>query len=233
MTNCNQKLMYNYLINKKKKMKKSSLISSKNYLNYIKIVIIYILFRIFFTIKTTNNNTNELHNCTNKNINDYFCGRIFVCFMYNNEASMAYIHIWRLYNYVDKFIILTSNRTFSGLSKNLSFSEFEENIKPYMNKVDIVYFNNICNKKEYPLENKIWCFENSQRDYAKTFIEKHYDPTEDDLLVVVDIDEIFTREGIEYVRKNPPKNFYHIKGSMYFPYYYHKIEDWDKGCVIR
>ena len=153
--------------------------------------------------------------------------------MYNNEASMAYIHIWRLYDYVDRFIVLISNRTFSGLPKVFTFSGFEENIRPYMNKVDIVNFNNICNKKDYPSENLIWCFENSQRDYAKTFIEEHYDPTEDDLLVVVDIDEIFTREGIEYVKKNPPKDFYHVKGSMYFPYYYHKVQDWDKGCVIR
>jgi hypothetical protein len=153
--------------------------------------------------------------------------------MYNNEASIAYIHIWRLYDYVDKFIILISNRTFSGHPKNFSFFPFEENIRPYMNKVDIVNFNNICNKKEYPSDNLFWCFEYSQRDYAKTFIEDHYSPTEDDLLVIVDIDEIFTREGIEYVKKNPPKDFYHVKGSMYFPYYYHKVQDWDKGCVIR
>ena len=153
--------------------------------------------------------------------------------MYNNEADMAYIHIWRLYEYVDKFIIMIANRTFSGISKNISFMPFEENIRPYMNKIDIVNFNNICNRKEYPSLNSIWCFENSQRDYAKTFIEKYYNPTEDDLIVVVDIDEIFTREGIQYVKKNPPIDFYFIKGSLYFPYYYHKVQNWNRGCVIR
>ena len=74
---------------------------------------------------------------TNKN----FKGRIFVSFMYNNEAEMAYIHIWRLYNYVDKFIIVISNITHSNHPKNVSFSPFEENIQPYMKKIDIINFN--------------------------------------------------------------------------------------------
>jgi len=164
-----------------------------------------------------------------KNLN----GRVFISFMYNNEAEMAYVHIWRLYDYIDKFIILVSNRTFSNNPKNFSFFPFEEKIRPYMNKIDIVNFNNICNRKEYPSVDLIWCFEKSQRDYAKIFIEEHYNPTENDLIIVVDIDEILTREGIKYIKENPPKYYYFVKGSLYFPYYYHKIQNWDVGCVIR
>ena len=77
------------------------------------------------------------------------------------------------------------------------------------------------------------CLEKSQRDYAKTFIEEHYNLTEEDLIVVVDVDEIFTREGIQYIKENPPKNYYFVKGSIYFPYYYHKVRDCDKSIVIR
>ena len=33
-----------------------------------------------------------------------FKGRIFITIVYNNEAEFAYIHVWRLYDYVDKFI---------------------------------------------------------------------------------------------------------------------------------
>ena len=169
-----------------------------------------------------------------KNYKKSFNGRIFDCFMYNNEAETAYIHIWRLYEYVDKFIILIADRTFSGLPKNYSFKPFEENLRPFMKKIDIVKLNkNICNRKEYPSYNSIWCFENSQRDYAKTYIEKHYNPTEEDLLLVVDIDEIFTKEGIEYVKQNPPKDFYFVKGSMYFPYYYLKASIVEKRYIKK
>ena len=162
-----------------------------------------------------------------------FNGRIFLCSSYNNEAEMAYIHIWRLYDYVYKFIFVTSNKTHSGLPKNVTFFPFESNIKPYMNKVDIINFNNICNLKEYPKDNFSWCIEKSQRDYAKTFIEENYNPTKNDLLIIVDIDEILTKEGIEYIKENPPNSFKIIKGTYYFPYYYHRIVNWDRGCVVR
>ena len=43
-----------------------------------------------------------------------------------------------------------------------------------MNKVNIVNFDNIRKKNKYPKVNYIQCFENSQRDYSKFFIEKNY-----------------------------------------------------------
>ena len=33
--------------------------------------------------------------------------------------------------------------------------------------------------------------------------------------------------------KNPPKDFYFIKGSFYFPYYYHRLDDCDRSIIIR
>ena len=32
------------------------------------------------------------------------------------------------------------------------------------------------------------------------------------LLIVADLDEILTREGIQYIKQHPPNNFYFIKG---------------------
>ena len=167
------------------------------------------------------------------NFSSHYDGRIFLCTLYNNEAEMAYIHIWRLYNYVYKFIIVTNNITYTGNPKNITFKPFEKDIQPYMDKVEVVYFNNVCNKKEYPKKNRVWCNELSQRDYAKIFIEEHFSPTEKDLLIIADIDEILTREGINYIKHNPPKEYYFLKGTVYFPYYYHKLEDWNKSLVIR
>ena len=190
---------------------------------YKKIFFILFLFilNIIMFIQTRNNNNTSIY------------GRYFLCTLYNNEAEMAYIHLWRLYDYVDRFIIIVSNITHSGSPKNNTFKEFEQTIRPYMNKVDIVNFNNVYNKKQYPSSDPIWCIEMSQRDYAKTFIEEKYSPTEYDILIVVDLDEILTREGIEYIKKNPPKTLYFIKGAMYFPYFYHKVENWDRSFVVR
>ena len=183
-----------------------------------KICILFILIILYILPQISHNNSS--------------IKRIFMCTTYNNEAETVYILIWRLYDYVDKFIIVVSNMTHSGLPKNITFKSFEKDIQPYMDKVDIVNFNNICNRKEYPDVNMAFCIEPSQRDYAKTYIEEKYNPTENDLLIVADLDEIITREGIEYVKKHPPKYFYCLKGSMYYPYYYHKVQDWYWAYVI-
>ena len=42
-----------------------------------------------------------------------------------------------------------------------------------------------------------------------------------------------TREAIKYIKKNPPKDYYFIKGTLYFPYFYHGLENWDRGVVVR
>ena len=160
-------------------------------------------------------------------------GRFFMCYLYNNEAELLYIQLWRLYDYIDKFIIIVSNRTISGVPKNVTFKSFEKNIKKYRKKIDVVYFNNICNKNEYPKIPELRCFQQSQRDYAKTFIEEKYNPTEKDILIIADIDEILTREGIKYIKKNPPNIFYFIHGSLYFPYYYHRVSEWDRSFAVR
>jgi len=203
---------------------------------HFKIIFVLILCTLHIILYSSVLNLNAIYNIFKDIIiysynNSY--DRIFLCTLYNNEAEMAYIHIWRLYDYIDRFIIVTSNITHSGLPKVISFEPFEQNISQYMNKVDIVNFDNICNKNKYPKVNYVWCIEKSQRDYAKFFIEKNYNPSENDLLIVVDIDEILTREGIEYIRNNPPNSFKFIKGTYYFPYYYHRIRDWNKGYVVR
>jgi hypothetical protein len=93
-----------------------------------------------------------------------------------------------------------------------------------LSKIEKEIINN--NNKENIIKEK-------QSFVIKTYIEEHYNPTEDDLLIVTDLDEIITKEGIKYVMENPPKDYYYIKGSMYFPYYYHKVDNWNKGFIIR
>jgi len=53
-----------------------------------------------------------------------------------------------IYDFIDKFILVTSNITHSNQPKNFTFKSFEKNIQQYMDKIDIVNFNNVCNKIE-------------------------------------------------------------------------------------
>ena len=55
----------------------------------------------------------------------------------------------------------------------------------------------------------------SQREYAKIYIEKHYNPTNKVPIKVEDLDEILTGEGIKYVIKYQTKYFYFLKWTIY------------------
>ena len=159
--------------------------------------------------------------------------RIFDTWMYNNEAEMAYIRLWRLYDYVDAFIICVSNISHSGAPKRLSFKPFGEDIKKYQKKIHIVYV-----PKDYcdPANNQnshAWCVEKSQRDYAINYIEKTFHPTTNDIILVSDVDEIFTRDAVKFIANHPPLEFYLVPGVTYFPYYFHYLDDWHFSLAVR
>ena len=196
--------------------------------------IIFILLILYFIVIQKILKINPILNISKifKGSNDNN-GRVFICATYNNEEEMAYIHLWRLYDYVDKFIIVVSNLTYSLQPKNVTFDLFKKELKQYKDKIDIVYFDNKCNKELYPNVDLIWCIEKCQRDYTKIYIESKYNPNEKDLLIVVDMDEILTREGIKYIKKHPPDNFKFIYGAVYFPYYNHRLDDWNRAVVLR
>ena len=169
----------------------------------------------------------------NNNNKNSFNGRVFLCTTYNNEAETIYVQLWRLYDYVDKFIIVISNKTYQGRPKNFTFKPFEKEIERYKDKIDIANFDHVCNRKLYRGVSLSRCMERSQRDYTIPYMESKYNLTEKDLIISVDIDEILTREGIQYIKKHPPNNYKHIFGTLYFPYYYHNVEEWHRGLVIR
>jgi hypothetical protein len=38
-----------------------------------------------------------------------------------------------------------------------------------------------------------------KRDYAQYYIEKKYNPTQNDLFIITDLDELLARVGIKYI----------------------------------
>ena len=164
-------------------------------------------------------------------------GRVFDFFMYNNEAYMAYLRIWRHAPYVDYFIIVYSNITFSNKTKTLSFEPFTEDLKQYEDKIRLVPFDGICDRKKFR-GNKNWCREKTQRDFGISYIEKHFKPTNDDIIIVSDVDEILTRPGLRFSIENPPSSldpphdYYVLHGDYYFPVYFHRLNEWDTALIF-
>ena len=158
--------------------------------------------------------------------------RIFDTFMYNNEASQAYVRIWRYAPYVDYFIIIYCNQTHSGQPKPITFEPFTKEIEKYKDKIRIVQYTPGTLKHKYT-KDKAWQLEKSQRDYAIPYLEQNFNMTSNDIITVSDCDEILTRRALRYIIAHPPETYYVAPGKTYFPYYFHYIGEWNISYVIR
>ena len=163
-------------------------------------------------------------------------GRMFYCALYNNEAAMLYITLWRMFEYVDYFLIMYSNISFSGKSKEVFFTPFEPEIKLYQDKIIYINIDHfMCNHDKYPRDGPPFCFEKTMRQYFIQYIEENFQPNGNDLIYISDIDEIITRPGIHYIREHPPDTYYVIHAAMYHLFYFHESvkANWYRNFVLR
>ena len=101
---------------------------------------------------------------------------------------------------VDKFIIIESDETFSGKKRELVFPKIK-NIKAFKNFENLIIYN-IC---QYPISlsvksndfaNSIWKREYHMRNVCMKESIKELDIKDHDILIVGDIDEIISFDGL-------------------------------------
>jgi beta-1,4-mannosyl-glycoprotein beta-1,4-N-acetylglucosaminyltransferase len=150
-----------------------------------------------------------------KNLYDFF--------IFSNEKKMLNFRFHELNEVVDKFIIVESDKTFTGVHKGLNF-----NIDDYSKFKDkIIYKPFIADFSSYA-----WTNEYQQRRYLKS----GYDDLpigNDDLIVLSDVDEIpdplvlnrFKNENFKGIR-----TFYH--DLYYNNFRTKKIHKWSGSLVI-
>lgn len=146
-------------------------------------------------------------------------------FIYFQESLMLSIRLFRMNKFVDYFLIIISNTTFTGLPLQISFSPFESFVEQYRNK--IVFYN--ISHPSYC--KKTWCREKYQRDVISIAV-KSLNPSNNSLVIVSDLDEIPTTHAMNYIIKNPPKEFYMLSGYMYYYNYRHKFKEGSSGVAV-
>ena len=130
---------------------------------------------------------------------------------FNGENAMLKLHLSILNNYVDKFVIVEANKTFSGQTKPLYFFRDERFFKPWHKKIEY-----------YPMtewdDPEIWemaihspntegASHWKREFYIKESIHKALDlikPQDDDLLFIGDVDEIID-PSVEFTSDKPVK----------------------------
>ena len=156
---------------------------------------------------------------------------IIDAFTFNNELDLLEIRLNILDDYVDKFVIVEADETFSGNSKRLYFNENKERFKKWENK--IVHYV----VDDFPMNGKIydkaidspntgnkehwWVREFYQKEsmiYALDFCKG------DDIVFISDLDEIWNPE-IEIKRDD---NVYRPHLIGYY-YYLNNRSDYEEG----
>jgi len=113
---------------------------------------------------------------------------IYDCFTFFNEHTILDIRLNTLYDHVDKFIIVEATRSHQNLEKKLFFSEKKHEYSKFLDKIIHVVLD------EYP-EHTYWSYEENQRDAIIKELSKI--ATEDDIVFISDVDEIWNPEMID------------------------------------
>ena len=118
-------------------------------------------------------------------------------FTYNGETAILKLHLGVLYDYVDKFIIVEANKTFTGQAKPLYFFRDERYFKQWHKKIEYYVISSWDDPKIWELAisspNTQGADHWKREFYIKESIHKALEinhAQDDDLLFIGDVDEI-------------------------------------------
>lgn len=131
-------------------------------------------------------------------------------FTYNGEKDILRLHLGVLNDYVDKFIIVEANKTFTGNTKPLFFFREQNHFKKYWNKIEYYVVDNWDDvalwKMALESPNTMGADHWKREFYIKESIQKaltkHAKP--DDTLLIGDVDEMINPE-VQFISDKPVK----------------------------
>jgi len=161
-------------------------------------------------------------------------------FTYFNEKELSELRIKYLDSIVDYFVVIESNITFAGKKKKWNFPEvLNGNLKAFSHKIQYhqlnININEIKNEESWIIDevkgDDFWRIENYQRNYIKTACKKF---SEDDILMVSDLDEIPSIKKINFILTSDFKKIAPIALEQYLFHLdcnYLRLESW-RGTVV-
>ena len=120
---------------------------------------------------------------------------IYDVFLLFNEIDLLDIRLNILENVVDKFIIIESNKTFSGKNKDLYYYKNRARFEKWWDKIEYKIVDNM------PIGNTSednWAREFHQRNIG---CESIYHCNDDDIIIVSDVDEVPNPNVLKKERK--------------------------------
>lgn len=116
--------------------------------------------------------------------------RVFDLFPYNGELELLKIKLHEMAAWVERFVIVESEVTFTGRPKRLTFDTARAEIGPFLPKITYVVIRQFPDHVASP-----WAREFHQRDQAIKALQGLCAP--DDILLLTDADEVICQSAVE------------------------------------
>lgn len=139
--------------------------------------------------------------------------RVYDCVLFNGEFEVLALRIRELNDIVDQFVVVESDRTFSGLKKPVTFSMEHDSIKEFSNKLRFVLVDDM------PETNNAWDREVWQRNAVMRGLE---DASENDLILMSDADEIPRAESVKAALADEHFAAFGFRMNIYYFYMNYK-----------
>jgi hypothetical protein len=121
--------------------------------------------------------------------------KIIIGFTFYNELNMLETHLTELYDYVDIFILVEANVTFTGIPKPFYFEQNKDRYAKFLDK--IIHIKVI----DMPNTRNAWDNEVFQRNCITRGLHKISGLSPSDILVICDVDEIISNTTPDQLRK--------------------------------
>lgn len=117
--------------------------------------------------------------------------KIFDTILFWNEIDLLELRLNEHYNYVDQFVIVESDYTFTGIKKEYVLEKNIDRFNKWIDKINYIKVTNPPNTGN-PWENEFW----QRGQFYKGW--NSLEPS--DVIIISDIDEIIRPQALEYIR---------------------------------
>ncbi|KAI0787558.1 glycosyltransferase family 17 protein [Fomes fomentarius] len=132
--------------------------------------------------------------------------------LFSSELDLFEIRLHELSSIVSKFFVVEADRTFTGIPKNLTFTEHAGRFSQFADKiVHSVFQARVLEPGESPFVN-----EANQRGHMNSLLNSHRDPTKPAPLVIFsDVDEIPSAHTMQLLRRCEAPSPIHLQMREY------------------
>ncbi|MDB4300202.1 hypothetical protein N9923_00360 [bacterium] len=135
--------------------------------------------------------------------------KVIDCFLFYNEVKMLEFRLKEHYDYVDQFVIVESNKSFTGKDKEYFFQEHIYRFREYIDKITYVKLNETESHKS------AWDSEEFQRNCISKGLGK-LNLLDEDIVLISDIDEILNVDIIPDLKLINTLELHSLEYDMYY-----------------